>query len=288
MTIARMKERKKELGYTNARIAELSGLPIGTVQKIFSGETASPRYGTVQKLEKVLGLQADTAMAAEAAGGGMKPQAIKGAGRYNAPQEGVFSGMVREAAEPLPFVKKTIRDFYAMPEDWKGELIDGVIYSMSSPRILHQRTATLIGIQLEAFIRENKGTCLMLSSPLDTQLDMDDYTMLEPDIMVICDRDKIKNGIIYGAPDLVMEILSPSTKAKDIFVKVPKYMRAGVRECWIVDPKEQVVQVWIPDAKILPVQYSFSDRVPVHIWEDRCLVDFPEIAEETAFLRDEA
>ena len=83
-----------------------------------------------------------------------------------------------------------------------------------------------------------------MAAPMDVQLDCDDKTMVQPDVMVVCDRDKITRKCIYGAPDLAVEILSDSTKKKDMYVKLGKYMEAGVREYWLVDPKGKKVIVY--------------------------------------------
>lgn len=109
----------------------------------------------------------------------------------------------------------TLEDYYALPDDQRVELIDGVFYVMEAPTVTHQYGLMDVCIQLETYIRSQNGTCLALPSPVDVQLDCDDRTMVEPDIVVVCDWDKIINRCIYGAPDLVMEVLSPSTLRKD-------------------------------------------------------------------------
>ena len=263
MTIEQMKERKKEFGYTNAQIADISGVPLGTVQKIFSGETESPRYDTVRALEKALSM----------------PKV-----RYEYADPLPEADMLKETEAAYRIKKITVDDFYAMPENWKGELIDGVLYSMSTPRYLHQMLAKLIGRQMDEYVREQKGDCLVLPLPVDTQLDCDEYTMLEPDITVLCDRSLLRKGIIYGAPDLVIEILSPSTRRKDCIIKLKKYMDAGVKEYWTVDPEAERIHVYRMDARVFPEIYNFGDKVPVGIWERRCEVDFAPIREEAAFL----
>lgn len=199
------------------------------------------------------------------------------------------TSQMKETAAAYNFVvngdgKKTVKDFYAMPEDWKGELIDGVLYAMSTPRILHQKLSFEISRQLEDFVTGQNGDCVVIPMPLDTQLDCDEYTMLEPDISVTCDRGKIQKGILYGAPDLVIEILSPSTAHKDRFIKLYKYMNAGVREYWIVDPKTKTVTVYNPNSENIPKQYTFSDKIPVAIWNGECIIDFPFIMKKIEFL----
>ena len=267
MTIEEMKERKRQCGYTNAQIADLSGVPLGTVQKIFTGETRSPRYETLRLLEKALKL----------------PRV-----HYEYTDEGMHADhVVRETSTAYDMQKPAItaEEFYALPDSWKGELIDGVLYAMSSPTYLHQYLAQKISRQMEEYVENHHGDCLVLGLPVDTHVDCGDETVVEPDITVLCDRSKLtKSGRIWGAPDLVVEILSPSTKNRDVMVKMPKYLRSGVREYWAVDSVNKIIYVYMPDAKVLPQTYTFSDHVPVGIWGGDCLIDFPKILKAAAFL----
>ena len=126
-----------------------------------------------------------------------------------------------------------------------------------------------------------------MAAPMDVQLDCDDKTMVQPDVMVICDRDKITRKCIYGAPDLAVEILSDSTKKKDMYVKLGKYMEAGVREYWLVDPKGKKVIAYDFEAEVTPSIYGFSSKVPVGIFGGECEVDFAKIYEYISFLYEE-
>ena len=111
--------------------------------------------------------------------------------------------------------------------------------------------------------------------------------MLQPDIVIICDRNRLRRFGCYGAPDFVLEILSPSTARKDISVKLHKYIHAGVREIWIVNPMARQITAYQNQERELAVQnYTFEDKVPVWIWEGSCMVDFAEIQEEIGFLYD--
>ena len=254
MTIAEMKARKKELGYTYEKIAELSGVPLGTVQKVFSGVTESPRYDTLQALESVFRVSADRI------GEGVTAYQVKKQGEY------------------------TLDDYYALPNERRVALIDGVIYDMSSPTSAHQILCTSVWRELMDYIEKKKGKCIPMVSPLDVQLDCDDKTMVQPDVLVVCDRDKIIRRCIYGAPDLVVEILSPSTRKKDMFVKLGKYMDAGVREYWMIDPDQKKVIVYDLEHEELPALYGFDAKVPVGIFDGECEVDFHEIYEYISFL----
>lgn len=255
MTIDEMKERKRELGYTYVHIAELSGVPLGTVQKIFNGTTSSPRYETLRALEQVLRTPVDS--------------------------------FVHEAKSPYLTKKQgeyTLEDYYALPDDTRAELIDGVIYDMTAPTSAHQLITGFIFAQLFNHAAAHKGDCLPMISPVDVQLDCDDKTMVEPDILIVCDRVKIINRCVYGAPDFVIEVVSKSTKKKDSIVKLHKYLDAGVREYWIIDPMRKKVIVYDFEHDEYPVLYGFDAKVPVQIWNGECVIDFREVYEHIHFL----
>jgi Uma2 family endonuclease len=119
---------------------------------------------------------------------------------------------------------------------------------------------------------------------MDVQLDSDEKTILEPDIFVVCDREKITGPRVVGAPDLVVEVLSPSTWQRDLVLKLRKYRQAGVREYWVVLPEAKQVFVYVfekcEDAEI----YTFEDEIPVFIWDGACRVNFAEIYRMISFL----
>ena len=178
----------------------------------------------------------------------------------------------------------TLEDYYALPDERRVELIDGVIYDMSAPTTIHQMIGSEIREQLSSFIKSKKGTCIPFAAPVDVQLDCDDRTMVQPDVLVVCDRDKIIKRCIYGAPDFVVEVLSPSTKRKDGIIKLSKYISAGVREYWIVDPDKKQVVVYDFQKEDYPVIYGFGGEIPVGIFDGECRVDFAEIYEYIRFL----
>jgi len=244
MTVEEMKRQKRMLGYTYDKIAELSGVPLGTVQKIFSGVTESPRYDTLQALEKAFKSQEGDRIEEAAA-------------MYRARQQGNY----------------IIEDYYALPEDRRAELIDGIIYDMSSPTSVHQLIGAEIWEQLKSYIRNSKGKCVPMLAPLDVQLDCDDRTMVKPDVLVGWDRERIHMNCVYGAPDFIVEIMSKTTRKKDSILKLNKYMNAGVREYWMVDPESRKVVVYDFAHEEYPVIYGGEDKVPVGIFEGECKVD---------------
>ena len=259
MTLEEMRARKRELGYTYDQIAALSGLPVGTVQKVFLEITKSPRHETLMALERVL-----------------KPKQV-----YMVKETSAYNVEVKQG-------QYTVEDYLRLPEEERVELIDGVIYDMAAPTDKHQIIGNEIYARFRDYIRKNKGKCITITAPLDVQLDCDNKTMVQPDVVIVCDRNKFKEGRIFGAPDLIVEVLSESTKKKDITIKGAKYLAAGVREYWIVDPKKKRVHVYCYEQEeLLPVMYTFEQKVPVGIWNDECEVDFAEIYKYMSFLYEE-
>ena len=267
MTIEEMKKRKKELGFTNQMIADKCGVPLSTVQKIFSGATKTPRHKTLKDLEALLSPQESG---------------------YIYPEAKAEKALYVEESRPAYNARKqyTIEDYFALPDDQRVELIDGVFYDMTAQTTVHQSICGFIHNRFLDHILKNKGPCYPFISPVDVQLDCDDKTMVQPDVLIVCDRDKCKKGRIYGAPDLIAEVLSPATRRKDISLKLYKYMNAGVREYWIIDPKSKKVLQYDLEHDEFPVIYTFGDKVPVLIWHGACEVDFKELYEATAFLWD--
>lgn len=256
MTIQELKQKKQELGYTNKQLAEISGIPLGTVQKVFSGNTKAPRRDTILALTKVLTKSTDT-----------YPSFVR--------EESAYSTKKKEY---------TIADYMALPEDVRVELIDGVFYDMAPPYTGHQAIAGYIHKKLLDFTLERKGPCLPLISPVGVQLDSDDKTIVEPDVLIVCDRDKVKKNLVKGAPDFIIEVLSPSTRKKDMQLKLYKYGNAGVREYWMVDMQAEKVIVYDLEHEDIPKIYTFNDTVPVMIWNNECTIDFSEIHTLYSFL----
>jgi len=174
----------------------------------------------------------------------------------------------------------TYEEYAKWDDGNRWELIDGVPYMMSAPTIAHQDILLNLGTQFRNFLRGKK--CKVIIAPVDVRLNhkTKDNTVVQPDVIVVCDRDKIKNGkSLLGAPDLAIEILSPSSIKHDKILKFRKYKLAGVREYWIVDPDSKTVDVHILEEGHLGIQYyDNTEKIPVHVL-DGFEIDLNEIFE---------
>ena len=137
----------------------------------------------------------------------------------------------------------TIEDIYALPEGERAELLDGRIYYMAPPNTKHQRLVNYISTEINLYIRNNNGSCEVFPAPFAVFLNKNETNYVEPDISVICDTSKLDDKGCHGAPDWIIEIVSPSSKQMDYYKKLFKYRTAGVREYWVVDPDTSIVTV---------------------------------------------
>lgn len=161
----------------------------------------------------------------------------------------------------------TIEDIYHLPDGKRAELIDGRIYNMAPPSWTHQRISSYLHNRIYNYIKENNGNCQVLAAPFAVFLnDADQKNYLEPDLTVICDPSKLDERGCHGAPDWVIEIVSPTSRPRDYIKKMMKYAAAGVREYWIVDPEKAQVMAYQFDCEIVE-QYAFGEEVPVGIFE---------------------
>lgn len=173
----------------------------------------------------------------------------------------------------------TVEDYRALPEDLRVELIDGSFFVMDAPSFVHQDIATEILYQLKSQIRNNQGRCKVLVAPVDVCLDEDDKTMLQPDIVIICDSNKIKKWGIMGAPEFVLEIISKPTKKKDYYKKMMKYMNAQVQEYWIVDPDRRRLTVYDFKHEEGPAVYPLAGKRGLSIYQGEISLDLDLISE---------
>ena len=172
----------------------------------------------------------------------------------------------------------TMEDIYNLPDGQRAELIDGELYMMATPNRVHQKFVMTLSNRIFNYIHGKNGNCEVYPAPFAVFLNADNDIYLEPDISVICDQNKLTDDGCKGAPDWILEIVSPSRRAMDYNKKLLKYGTAGVREYWIVDPVKQRTMVYNFEHDTVE-EYSFSDKVKAGIYED-FEIDFAEISIE--------
>ena len=256
--VERLREKKKEFKYTNAEISAKSGVPLSTVNKILGGSSKYPRQENVEAIAESLGLE-------------LLDYATKSRG---------ITYFVREAPQPYFLEgRKTVEDYYNMPEDFRGELINGEIIEMKAPSINHQLILNDLTAKISSHLSKVDSSCQGFPAPFDVQLDEDEYTMVQPDYVVICDKSKYVNGkVCYGSPDLVVEIISPSNTKFEILTKFHKYHLAGVKEYWEIYPLENRIALYsffLKEGQLTSI-YTFEDVVPSRLFEGLS-IDFSEI-----------
>lgn len=160
----------------------------------------------------------------------------------------------------------TINDIYTLPDGERAELIDGKIYYMAPPGRTHQRLLFSLSRKIADYIDFENGDCEVNIAPFAVFLNEDDTNYVEPDISVVCDLSKLDEKGCHGAPDWIIEIVSPGNKPMDYFTKLFKYRSSDVREYWIVDPAKEMTTVYRFEKETMG-QYSFGEDVPVGIYE---------------------
>lgn len=160
----------------------------------------------------------------------------------------------------------TLDDIYMLPEGERAELVDGKIYYMAPPNTVHQRLVHFFDREIGNYIADNRGECEVFPAPFAVFLSEGGENYVEPDISVICDREKITDKGCDGAPDWVIEIVSPGSRKMDYYKKLFLYRTAGVREYWVVDPDREIVTVYSFEQDNME-EYPFGESVPAEIYE---------------------
>ena len=176
-----------------------------------------------------------------------------------------------------PSKRYTYADYVTWFDDVRRELIDGLIHIMSAPKLIHAKISREITVAMGWFIKKRKGKCQIFHAPFDVRFPKNNETaddkvenVVQPDICVVCDPSKLDERGCIGAPDLMVEVLSPSTAKLDWEKKFDLYEASGVREYWIVDPKEKAIHIFLlqPDGKYNSgTVYHGAQKAPVHIFE---------------------
>ena len=288
MTIENLRERKKKLKLTTRELAFLADLPQGTVSKIMTGETKNPSYLTIEKLDETL--EKEEMLARTHAYEQAMQQYFKEHPEDEGDQ-GKFEKIYRKKNHldnaPIPYAlpreeaievqgtsalrakRMTVSALERLGEQRNYELIDGQLILAEMAGINHQRMVRKLGKQIDAFIVDNGGSCEVFDEGVNVFLDEDDDTLVIPDIAVASDASKICDKGILGAPDWVIEVVSPSTRKMDYHKKLHKYMDAGVREYWIVDMDRQMVSVCVNGEPMQVAIHSFEENIPVRIYDEK-------------------
>ena len=171
----------------------------------------------------------------------------------------------------------TYADYLTWMDDKRRELINGVVYLMSAPTRFHAHVSVQLSFAINWFIKKRKGNCEVYHAPFDVRLpkngetdDNEIYTVVQPDICVVCDPKKLDDNGCIGAPDLIVEVQSPSTAKRDLNEKFFKYEESGVKEYWVVYPKEKALTVFLlqENGKYNEgTTYEYEGKVPVSIFK---------------------
>lgn len=179
--------------------------------------------------------------------------------------------MQQKGRDHMPLPKQQIctsEDYWNLPDGQRAELIGGRLYAMAPPSRMHQKLIMELTAVIHNHIKKGSGSCEVYPAPFAVNLNADDSTWVEPDISVICNKDKLSDRGCDGAPDWIIEVISPSTQSLDYLKKLWLYQTAGVREYWIVNPITHVVNVFDLEHDEKNIQYRFDNEIPVCIYED--------------------
>lgn len=177
--------------------------------------------------------------------------------------------MKGESSMPLPKNKLyTSEDYWNLPEGERAELIGGKFYAMAPPNRIHQELISAFTQIFRNYIDSNGGSCKVYPAPFAVNLNADDEDWVEPDISVICDKGKLTDRGCSGAPDFIIEIVSPASRRHDYSTKNTLYSDAGVREYWIVDPAKERTTVYRYEEDAAPTIIPFDQSIQVGIYKD--------------------
>ncbi len=286
MDMDELRNRKKRLKLTTAELAVLAELPVGTVSKVMTGETKNPTYVTIEKIERALAheeMLVRVKAYIQALFSYIRSHEDEDIDQFKFEKEyrkeheleylpipyalsaknlGISSGNLAAYSD----LRVNVETLHEIGEERQIELIDGHLIINEMPLVRHQILVRKIGKTIDKFIEENNGDCQVFDVGINVQLDEDDYTVVIPDIAVLCDKSRLNEYGIIGPPDWVIEITSPGTRHIDYRDKLHKYMRAGVREYWVVDLQKEKVTTYIEGEPMMAYVYDFDSDIPVYVF----------------------
>lgn len=171
----------------------------------------------------------------------------------------------------MPLLKEntyTSKNYWNLPDGKRAELINGQLYALATPGFLHQKLSLSLSRKIADYIDRNNGACEVVPAPFAVNLNADDKIYVEPDINVISDKSKIDDRGCNGAPDFIIEIVSPSSRKMDYSTKNTLYSDAGVREYWIVDIEKQRTTIYRYEEDAAPMIVPFQQNITVGIYGD--------------------
>lgn len=280
-----MKRIRTEKNMSYEEIAIKSGVSISSVQKIFGSDNSNPRKSTLEKLNKAFN-PVDTYNFDRKNPRYQLPDKDKNyyvaeTTRYNIYGKGK---MVSGSGESLHTLSGyTYDDYMAMelPEGKRVEVIDGVVYDLAVPSPSHQAILSYLNTYLSNELRKRKKRCLSFPAPYDVRLDFDEgpTTVVQPDILIKCSKDhKVDEdgNELPWVPSFVLEILSPATRSKDMFVKTKKYKESGVVEYWMIDEKAKQVVKYNFEKDTIKI-YGFDAKIGLDIFDGDIKVDMKDL-----------
>ena len=253
---------RERSGLTQKDVAERSGIQQADISKIEKGES-NPSLHTVYRLARAVNYSVTL--------------------NYEHLKENRTFPELMLSEELVPYLgvlKKqgefTVEDMKKLPEDVIYELINGYIYDIGVPSMLHQDILGFIFFEIYNFIKSNNGKC-KVSSNFGLEFENDEKNYVVPDIGIVCDQDKVSYEGVKGAPDFIVEIVSPYNKRNDYNRKLDLYRERGVREYWILDPDKRSLTVYSFEESEFPKVHFFNEKVYVGIYGDKLCIDLKEI-----------
>ena len=259
MNVEKLKQLKKDAGYTNQMISDESGVPLGTVQKIFSGETKAPRFKTLKAIEGVL---------------------IYASGYDD--EMRLAAAYERPVARPVPAPADNIDT--EVQQD-SGSETNGA----SEKDMLKELMTGEIIFAIRSYMEENGISGYMAGLRTPVRFGRADQTgeAIYPDICLVTNREMIRRDGIEGAPKLIIEIMDSETKSMQLGAKPDMYREAGVKEYWMIDISSKNIMAYDFEREAFPSMYGFSGRVPVRSIGGGCEVNFAKLYSKVGFLFDE-